>query len=124
VNTGNGETNHDIAASLLIWEFFLKYDINGKIGCIPTAVNDIATEGPDVNMFPNPAGNFLTLRWNDSEEVTSIRIKDILGKEVLRVQVNGQNPITISTQKLNKGIYFSQMISGSEVLYSRKIILK
>lgn len=124
INTGNGETNHDIEASLLIWEFFLRYDINGKIGCTVTGIDDLDKDDFEVNVYPNPASNFLMLKWNDSKEVTSIRIKDILGKEVLTVYVNGRNQVTISTQKLNKGIYFSELMNGSEVLISKKVILK
>ena len=99
-------------------------DINGKIGCTVTGIDDLDKDDFEVNVYPNPASNFLTLKWNDSKEVTSIRIKDILGKEVLTVHVNGRNQVTISTQKLNKGIYFSELMNGSEVLISKKVILK
>tara|TARA_B100000809_G_C15138900_1_gene531999 strand:- start:4326 stop:5489 length:1164 start_codon:yes stop_codon:yes gene_type:complete len=124
VNTGNGATNHDIEASLLIWEFFLKYDINGKIVCITTGVDDLDKNNLDVNVYPNPASNFLTLEWNDSKEVTSIRIKNVLGKEVLTVQVSGRHKITVSTQELSRGLYFSELLSGSEVLITKKVVLK
>jgi len=124
VNIGSGETNHDINASLLIWEFFLKYDINGKIGCITTEVNDIDTEVSEMSVYPNPTSNFLTLKWNESKEVTTIRIKDVLGKEVFSVPVNGRTQLTISTKKLKKGIYFSQIMNGSELVFIQKVVLK
>jgi len=124
INTGNGQTNHDIEASLLIWEFFLKYDINGKIVCIPSGIDNLEKDNFDVNVYPNPVSNFLTLKWNETKKVTSICIKDILGKEVLTFQVNGANKITVSTQELSKGLYFSELASGSEVIYSQKIVLK
>jgi len=124
VNTGNGNTNHDIEASLLIWEFFLKYDINGKINCSTTSVNSLAVSNFEVNVYPNPANGFLTLKWDDEKEITSIWIKNILGEEVLNVNVNGLNQTRISTQKLSKGLYFLEMTSDTEVLYTEKIVLK
>ncbi|MBL4668579.1 MAG: T9SS type A sorting domain-containing protein, partial [Flavobacteriales bacterium] len=117
-NTGNGATNHDIEASLLIWEFFLRYDINGKIGCTVTGVDDSGNDNFDVNVYPNPANDFLTVSWNNTKEVTSVRIKNILGVEVLNVSIEGLHKTKISTQKISKGIYFLEMRGNTGVLYS------
>ncbi|MDG1477352.1 MAG: T9SS type A sorting domain-containing protein [Vicingaceae bacterium] len=124
VNTGSGNTNHDIEASLLIWEFFAKYDINGKINCVSTGINGLDKNEFKLNIYPNPASDFLTIEWEGIKNVSSIRIKNILGKEILTINVKGQNQIKINTQELSKGIYFSELLEDFEVLESRKVILQ
>ena len=49
--------NMDINASQEIWKFVSKYDINGLINCISTAIttfNDVEFE-----IFPNPSSNVI-----------------------------------------------------------------
>lgn len=124
VNTGSGNTNHDINASKLIWEFFLQYDINGKINCIPTTVTNIENDDFNVNIYPNPANSFLKIDWEGNRNITSIRIKNILGEEVLSFDVGNQNQLKISTQKLSKGLYVSELLNGFEVIESKKVLVK
>jgi polyhydroxybutyrate depolymerase len=124
VNTGNGNTNHDIESSLLIWEFFAKYDINGKINCVPVGINDSEKNDFRVKIYPNPASDYLNVEWNDIENVTAIRFKNILGEEVLSFDVRKQNQIKISAQKLSKGIYFTELLNDSEILESRKVVFQ
>ena len=82
INTGSGNTNHDIEASLLIWEFFAKYDINGKINCVPTAINNLDKDDVKINIYPNPVSDFLTIEWDADENVSLIRFKNLLGEEL------------------------------------------
>jgi polyhydroxybutyrate depolymerase len=124
VNTGSGNTNHDIEASLLIWEFFLKYDINGKIVCTSTGVEDNKESKFDVEMYPNPTSNFLTLKWGKDKGVTSIRIKSILGKEILKSTLSGENQTIISIEQLSKGLYFVELIEENKVLVTKKIVVE
>ncbi|MGB0882598.1 MAG: T9SS type A sorting domain-containing protein [Vicingaceae bacterium] len=124
VNTGSGNTNHDINASKLIWEFFSQYDINGKINCTPTAVSNIENADFNVKMYPNPANGFLNVEWEGNRNITSIRIKNFLGEEVLSFDVGNQNQLKINTQKLSKGLYVLELLNGFEIIESRKAIVE
>jgi len=123
INTGSGNTNHDIEASLLIWEFFSKYDINGRINCTPTSVSSIENDDLDVNIYPNPANSFLNIEWKKNKDIATIRIKNILGEEVKVLNTDGGNKIRISTVQLSKGLYFIELFSGAEVLSTRKVVV-
>lgn len=123
VNIPGGETNQDIDASLLIWEFFLKYDINGKIICTATGI-DAIEKSIDVKIYPNPVNNALTISWDESSIINAIRVKNILGEEILNTYVNGVNKTTISTQQLSKGLYFVELLDNSKVLFTRKVVVE
>ncbi|MFB0924740.1 MAG: T9SS type A sorting domain-containing protein [Vicingaceae bacterium] len=122
-NTGNGATNQDINASELIWEFFLKYDVNGEIGCVVTEVESEEENDFDVNIYPNPTSNAFNVVW-ENKRVTNIRVMDILGTEIKLIKVRNVNHKAISTQNLSKGLYFVEMLDGSEVLFTSKVVIE
>lgn len=101
-----GITNYDINASTKIWEFFAKYDINGKINT--TGIDQLKYNNPEVKIYPNPAHDFLTIKWNEST-ITSIRVLNTLGIEVSNIHVTRQNITTISISGLSDGMYFMEV---------------
>tara|TARA_B100000809_G_scaffold134860_1_gene132482 strand:- start:606 stop:1766 length:1161 start_codon:yes stop_codon:yes gene_type:complete len=121
-NTGNGATNHDINASELIWDFFSKYDINGKIGCVITNVETVKENSFEVKIYPNPANSVINVLW-EIEKVSAIRLVNILGVEMQTFKVVGVNQKVISTENLSKGIYFVEMLDEDEVLYNSKVVV-
>ncbi|MBL4652976.1 MAG: T9SS type A sorting domain-containing protein [Flavobacteriales bacterium] len=106
-------TNQDIDASFKIWEFFAKYDINGKIQSGGTGVEQVESAVTDVKVFPNPAKDFITVSWED-ETVSSIRVINMLGVVVVNVKVENQTSAKVSTQALSEGVYFIE-VSGKTV---------
>ncbi len=58
INTGNGNTNHDINASVEIWNFFRQYDLNGLIN-----QTGIAPYKPSAEyvISPNPASDYFAI---------------------------------------------------------------
>ena len=67
--------------------------------------NELLTK---LRLFPNPAGEELTLSQDGSIEITSIRIYDLNGKLVLeepRISAD-ENEIRLNVSKLNAGVYF------------------
>jgi len=121
-NTGNGTTNQDINASELIWEFFLKYDVNGEIGCTITGSEKVKESDVEFKIFPNPTNTSFNVIWG-TEKVSTIRVVNILGKEMMSIKVKGLSEITISTIDLNKGLYFVEILNDNEVFYTSKVII-
>ncbi len=122
VNTGNGETNHDINASKLIWEFFSKYDLNGKIGCATIGVEDLDQNLFDVKIYPNPTKHSLNVVWKN-EKVSTVRLINVLGTEVRTIDAIGFSQIVFPTDKLIKGVYFLEIRNETEVLSTSKVLI-
>lgn len=101
-----GTTNYDIDASFKIWEFFAKYDIKGRISS--TGIDHLNENGLEVKIYPNPAQDFVTIKWNEST-IISIRVLNALGVEVNNIDVNEQNTTSISIQGWSNGVYFMEV---------------
>lgn len=115
---GFANTNYDIDASLKIWEFFAKYDINGKI-LSPVSVkslNDIK-----VIVYPNPATELITI--NNLQFVNQVIIYNLLGEEVKRRTVNNTS-ISLSVSDLKSGIYFIKSLSLYNDITISKFVIK
>lgn len=53
--------NMDIDASVEIWNFVSKYDLNGLITCSTTSLQNASVGQSAINIYPNPANNQITL---------------------------------------------------------------
>ena len=90
--------NLDINASIEIWKFFSRYDINGLI----TEVEEHANNG--ITLFPNPTSNVLNIKL-DNKENCSYSISDKLGRVIQTgIIVNSSQAIQLSSEK--PGLYF------------------
>jgi polyhydroxybutyrate depolymerase len=112
-----GTTNRDINASLKIWEFFLKYDINGKIGgCTITSVDNLDKDIVNVKMYPNPVSSQLTI---DTElKISEIKIVDITNKTI---RVIKENINVVNVADLTNGIYFIKLITADRTITKKFI---
>jgi len=54
---GGAGTNNDIDASVEIWKFFSRYDINGFIGT--TGIESLHDKDLNLNIFPNPTNSII-----------------------------------------------------------------
>ena len=119
-----GTTNKDINAARLIWEFFLKYDINGKLGCNLTSIDDNNKNEIYLNIYPNPSHDFLNINWNKPTKSTTIKIINTLGKEVMSTHIEEETYYTsLSIQNLKRGIYFVEINDTEGVVLTTKVVL-
>ncbi len=97
-----GVTNHDMNASVEIWKFFSKYDIDGLIN--PTATNQLAQNIFDVHIYPNPCYSHIFID-SDFKNQKEYEIISPLGKlmqsGVVRTK---QNKVDLS--HLPPSVYF------------------
>lgn len=104
-----GVTNRDIDASIKIWEFFMQYDINGKIG--NTALNDLSSNNK-LTVYPNPALNSISIKGlENSGNITAIQITTISGKKVKFLESYNES---IDISDLVDGIYFFTFLNGNQ----------
>ena len=95
INTGG--TNQDIDASMEIWLFFSRFDING-----PLSTDDF--ENNQVTIYPNPTQSKINLSLNYAKEV-HYKLFSPLGKQLMTGTITSSNQ-EIDISHLPSNIYF------------------
>ena len=95
INTG--ETNQDIDASMEIWLFFSRFDING-----PLSTDDF--ENNQVTIYPNPTQSHINLSLNYSIDV-HYKLFSPLGQQLMDGIITSSNQ-EIDISHLPSNIYF------------------
>lgn len=62
------------------------------------------------SFYPNPASSILTIR--NSQNIESVTVKDINGRNIINTSSNKSNQLKINVEELKSGIYFIQVISN------------
>lgn len=103
---GGPGTNYDINASVEIWNFFSRYDLNGITGIdVPIGI------GQEVVIYPNPARSFVNVESGGSDR-TEYELVSSMGKIIEQGVVNKGNNI-IDLSKFTPGIYFLRIGQAS-----------
>jgi hypothetical protein len=76
-----------------------------------------AIETANIKIYPNPTNDKFII---DLEGITTIKLYDMLGKEVLTQTVNGKTEIDIN--HLPKGVYSVRILSEDRVIGSSKMV--
>jgi polyhydroxybutyrate depolymerase len=98
-----GVTNNDFIASKKIWQFFLQYDINGRIQA--NTVHDATAES--ISIFPNPTKDKLVVQGlTQSLTNSNCRVFSVEGKQCA-VNFTENNSIDVNT--LESGVYFLRL---------------
>ncbi|MBL7915598.1 MAG: T9SS type A sorting domain-containing protein [Bacteroidia bacterium] len=81
------------------------------------------SEKPWLKIYPNPnGGSFnVSLISNDNQKMTTIKIMDVMGKEIERVLINASN-YTFQLNDQPKGLYFLQLYSSNQSFFHKIII--
>lgn len=75
-----------------------------------------------VNIYPNPANNFINIDLDNQLKNSTIKVIDVFGKNVKQVQVNA-NHINISTQEFVNGIYTIQLIENNQIINTYSVVV-
>jgi len=95
-----GVTNNDFSASKKIWEFFMQYDINGKIGT--NTVSELITE--EISIFPNPTLDKMVIQgFSQTLTAENCRVFSVDGKQF---NIGFLDNNTLDAGNLESGIYF------------------
>ncbi len=92
-----------------------------NVTSLPVEENQIE----DVNIFPNPAKDFILIEFGSVESKDiNIEIFDDIGRIVASKRVTSTNePIEINISNFDKGIYFIKISSKEQRLTTRKLIV-
>ena len=95
----------------------------GMVGTVSVDIaNDVDNPAPTVNnkvnVYPNPASDYLTINLSSGsgDNLTEIIIADVTGKEVEKISVENLSSIIINTRNYIKGIYLiNEMNNGTKI---------
>jgi polyhydroxybutyrate depolymerase len=95
-----GVTNYDFNASKKIWEFFMQYDINGRMPA--NAITDLNAE--EISIYPNPTTDKLTIQGISQKlTATNCSMFSVEGKQF---NIDFLENNTFDTSHLESGVYF------------------
>lgn len=117
---GGSGTNQDINASVEIWKFFAKYDINGSIATPPpiTSLDENNTPGKII-LYPNPATDVVIIS-NSLHDYSQVEIFNSVGKLVKQ----GGHDRDIDIGHLNSGVYLLRVIKEDGSALTAKFVKK
>jgi hypothetical protein len=96
------------------YSFFIKNSFNpdtiAQINfCTTTGIE--RESNASIQLFPNPADQFITVVIDFTDLNYNLIITDIFGREIKNEQVNNKN-FTIETQSFSEGIYLIKIVNG------------
>ena len=95
--------------------------IDYRVSTNPEPSNDLIQK-----LYPNPSNSHFTLELNGfNNEKTQVIIMDLYGRQIKSVNMdkNNKQSIEINTTDINSGVYFVQVISGSQKSSIHKLII-
>ena len=108
----DGDGDMDVIAPILFDDILVWYENQ-------TVLSVEEQQLVDINVFPNPVRDFLRLEFSQDIIIDSIKMHDILGREVLSIS---QNISIIDLRHLQKGVYFMSVNCGAKE-YNKRIIV-
>jgi len=106
---GGAGTNYDIDASVEVWKFFSKYDINGLIGG-PTLIES-SEFNFEISIYPNPATNKVSVQCMSSKAM-AYELYSMQGRLIL-TGVNDPLSREIDLSNLPQNVYILKIGSHS-----------
>jgi hypothetical protein len=93
------------------------YELSGTINFNYSSVGINSNDNIQLMVYPNPANEIVFI---ECENFYSIKLYDMMGKEVLTQNANGKTEVNISP--LSKGIYFVRILSDEKIIGYKKIM--
>lgn len=110
----------DDVAKVTVDSIQVTYTINGQ-ACFLGVEEELADI--EYSVYPNPASDVLNINVSNSGSNDVLKIYNILGEEVKNVQLkDGKNAVNVAD--LNNGVYFYSVIRNSQVIESKKLVIK
>lgn len=110
-------TNMDFSASVEIWRFFRKYSLNN----LTLSNNEIEENKNSLILYPNPANDFLSIKFSEKIQDTKISIVNILGHSVYEEKNISQDEYMLNISNWAPGIYFLKLETNGKVFYNKMV---
>ena len=90
-------------------------------GDIPTILQEASEMPSQIECYPNPVTDILTVDFNGTEGVTGVAVFNALGQMVLQTSANGEKAY-LNVKTLPAGSYFVSVMNGKDVIAVKKIV--
>jgi len=99
----NPGTNYDFDASAKIWEFFLRYDINGQVSTVSNSsiINDVSS----LKFFPNPTSDLINIKIDNFIRPLDYQLSNVTG-QIIETGVFYSDTEQLYLNTLEAGLYF------------------
>ena len=87
-----------------------------------TGIQSLTETNSIVQIYPNPFTSETTIDFNADYKNATLKIIDVLGKELKRINFSGKQVI-LEREELKAGMYFIQIISENKIISTNKIII-
>lgn len=94
------------------------FDNNSYPSCLSTSVQDITPATFDLIVYPNPANDYLHIKYNRKEKAT-IEIIDVTGRSILSKKITSNDKVNILS--ITSGIYMVKVSIGYETV-TKKLV--
>jgi hypothetical protein len=118
----------EVTASYIRFDVLSNFDGSNLVGFAEVAFSGVATLGvndnvleQNVNLFPNPARDFITISNGTDVMINSIEIYDMNGRLVHQLKVDSTSDQTINVSELTTGMYFINITSDQATVVKRLI---
>ena len=120
--------------SIITYVFFNAASVNDSAWILVhyittcTGINELNQSKFEIsNAFPNPAVGNTSINYSLPQNTVNAKcvVTNILGSKVIEMPVNNQKgTITINTEVLNSGIYFYSFYVNSQLISTKKLMVK
>ena len=76
----------------------------------------------EFSVYPNPAREHVTFKWNENLSSLSLEIYQVTGSRIFEKQISSGIPVSVN--EIDNGIYFFRLNNGKQTVYSGKLIKK
>lgn len=94
-----------------------------KISYNNLAVNKVSSQS-NVSIYPNPMNINAVIEFDEAQVNTMVKIIDLKGQEIRTYHLNGEKKIMIEKGEINSGIYFIQVITETNEIYSTRLTIE
>ena len=126
--TGNTLPQQVVADKGKMLLIFSSDNMNTDLGWEATYTSAVGINEPEKTrmvLFPNPAEDFVLIRLSDNEQISTIRLYDLAGKEVLHIPSQAfskASEINIDVSILKSGVYILSM-DVNHHLYRERLVI-
>lgn len=108
-----------ISANNLMWDFFQQHPM-----CLPTFIDRTKTLVPEVEIYPNPATNWIAVSSSKVGAIKKVVFQNIMGEVLIEKDYQDRNKVELELKDFLSGIYFIQITFATGQRISKKVILE
>ncbi len=114
---------HSMASSTNQNVFFMPIDTVSCLQSITVNATQLKNSIADFSIAPNPFTSATTIKFSDEQKNTTVKITDMLGKEIKTVNVTGKQCV-IEKGEMRAGVYLVRIMDEKKNVVNRKMVVE